>query len=114
MSSADKTFSCRGWKIGWVTGPASLISTALRVKQFLTFVNGAPLEPAVAVALGLPDRLLHRLPGRSPVPPGPPRRRSDRRGLRRAHDGDGDSLSCIQHAGALRSRPAAKSTSSPR
>jgi N-succinyldiaminopimelate aminotransferase len=25
------------------------------VKQFLTFVNGAPLQPAVAVALGLPD-----------------------------------------------------------
>ena len=27
----------------------------LRVKQFLTFVNAGPLQPAVAVALGLPD-----------------------------------------------------------
>jgi N-succinyldiaminopimelate aminotransferase len=27
----------------------------LRVKQFLTFVNAAPLQPAIAVALGLPD-----------------------------------------------------------
>ena len=55
ISSAGKTFSCTGWKIGWATGPAALVSAATRVKQFLTFVNGAPLQPAVAVALGLPD-----------------------------------------------------------
>ena len=55
ISSAGKTFSCTGWKVGWATGPARLISAMLRVKQFLTFVNGAPLQPAVAVALTLPD-----------------------------------------------------------
>jgi N-succinyldiaminopimelate aminotransferase len=55
ISSAGKTFSCTGWKVGWATGPATLISAVLRVKQFLTFVNAAPLQPAVAVALGLPD-----------------------------------------------------------
>jgi N-succinyldiaminopimelate aminotransferase len=55
ISSAGKTFSCTGWKVGWATGPAPLISAVLRVKQFLTFVNAAPLQPAVAVALGLPD-----------------------------------------------------------
>jgi N-succinyldiaminopimelate aminotransferase len=55
ISSAGKTFSCTGWKIGWATGPTRLISAMLRVKQFLTFVNGAPLQPAVAVALNLPD-----------------------------------------------------------
>jgi N-succinyldiaminopimelate aminotransferase len=55
ISSAGKTFSCTGWKIGWASGPAPLVSAALRVKQFLTFVNAAPLQPAVAVALGLPD-----------------------------------------------------------
>ncbi|MEV0896352.1 pyridoxal phosphate-dependent aminotransferase [Actinoplanes sp. NPDC049802] len=55
ISSAGKTFSCTGWKIGWATGPARLVSAILRVKQFLTFVNGAPLQPAVAVALNLPD-----------------------------------------------------------
>ena len=54
ISSAGKTFSCTGWKVGWATGPAELVSTVLRVKQFLTFVNAAPLQPAVAVALGLP------------------------------------------------------------
>ncbi len=55
ISSAGKTFSCTGWKVGWATGPATLVSALLRVKQFLTFVNAAPLQPAVAVALGLPD-----------------------------------------------------------
>jgi N-succinyldiaminopimelate aminotransferase len=55
ISSAGKSFSCTGWKVGWATGPAPLISAVLRVKQFLTYVNAAPLQPAVAVALGLPD-----------------------------------------------------------
>ncbi len=55
ISSAGKTFSCTGWKIGWVSGPAPLVRAVSRVKQFLTFVNGAPLQPAVAVALDLPD-----------------------------------------------------------
>nr|WP_228532341.1 pyridoxal phosphate-dependent aminotransferase [Micromonospora sp. ANENR4] len=55
ISSAGKTFSCTGWKVGWVSGPAPLVAAVLRVKQFLTFVNAGPLQPAVAVALGLPD-----------------------------------------------------------
>jgi N-succinyldiaminopimelate aminotransferase len=55
ISSAGKTFSCTGWKVGWATGPAALVATVARVKQFLTFVNAGPLQPAVAVALGLPD-----------------------------------------------------------
>jgi N-succinyldiaminopimelate aminotransferase len=55
ISSAGKTFSCTGWKIGWASGPAPLVDATTRVKQFLTYVNGAPLQPAVAVALALPD-----------------------------------------------------------
>ncbi|MFI6758618.1 pyridoxal phosphate-dependent aminotransferase [Micromonospora sp. NPDC050417] len=55
VSSAGKTFSCTGWKVGWASGPAALVSAVQRVKQFLTFVNGAPLQPAVAVALALPN-----------------------------------------------------------
>ncbi|MEH1102686.1 pyridoxal phosphate-dependent aminotransferase [Micromonospora sp. CPCC 205561] len=55
ISSAGKTFSCTGWKVGWASGPAALVSAVLRVKQFLTFVNAAPLQPAVATALALPD-----------------------------------------------------------
>jgi N-succinyldiaminopimelate aminotransferase len=53
ISSAGKTFSCTGWKIGWVSGPRVLVSAVVRVKQFLTFVNGGPFQPAVTVALGL-------------------------------------------------------------
>jgi N-succinyldiaminopimelate aminotransferase len=53
ISSAGKTYSCTGWKVGWACGPAPLVSAVLRVKQFLTFVNAGPLQPAVAVALGL-------------------------------------------------------------
>jgi N-succinyldiaminopimelate aminotransferase len=55
ISSAGKTFSCTGWKVGWASGPEALVSATMRVKQFLTFVNAAPLQPAVAVALALPD-----------------------------------------------------------
>ncbi len=55
IGSAGKTFSVTGWKIGWMTGPATLIDAALRVKQFLTFVSGSPFQPAVARALGSPD-----------------------------------------------------------
>jgi N-succinyldiaminopimelate aminotransferase len=55
ISSAGKTFSCTGWKVGWACGPAPLVSAVLRVKQFLTFVNAGPQQPAVAVALALPN-----------------------------------------------------------
>ncbi len=55
ISSAGKTFSVTGWKIGWASGPADLIDAVLAVKQFLTYVNGAPLQPAVATGLRLPD-----------------------------------------------------------
>ena len=33
ISSAGKTFSTTGWKIGWVHGPAALITAVLTVKQ---------------------------------------------------------------------------------
>jgi N-succinyldiaminopimelate aminotransferase len=55
ISSGGKTFSTTGWKIGWITAPAELVQAILAVKQFLTFVNGAPFQPAIAVGLGLPD-----------------------------------------------------------
>lgn len=55
VSSAGKTFSFTGWKVGWACGPPQLVSAVRTVKQFLTYVNGAPFQPAVAVGLDLPD-----------------------------------------------------------
>jgi N-succinyldiaminopimelate aminotransferase len=55
ISSSGKTFSLTGWKIGWATGPRALVSTVQTAKQFLTYVSGAPFQPAIAYALGLPD-----------------------------------------------------------
>ena len=51
ISSAGKTFSTTGWKIGWACGPAPLVAAVRAAKQFLTYVGGAPFQPAVADAL---------------------------------------------------------------
>ncbi len=51
ISSAGKTFNVTGWKIGWACGPAPLVAAVRAAKQFLTFVGGAPFQPAVALAL---------------------------------------------------------------
>lgn len=61
VSSGGKTFSTTGWKVGWLTGPAELVTAALAVKQFLTFVNGAPFQPAIAAGLDLPDAVFARI-----------------------------------------------------
>jgi N-succinyldiaminopimelate aminotransferase len=55
VSSAGKTFNVTGWKIGWVCGPAALVAAVRTAKQFLTYVNGGPFQPAVAAGLRLPD-----------------------------------------------------------
>lgn len=57
VSSAGKTFSFTGWKVGWVTAPEPLVTAVRTAKQFLTYVNAAPLQPAVAVGLDLGDRV---------------------------------------------------------
>ncbi|TDC94048.1 putative succinyldiaminopimelate transaminase DapC [Saccharopolyspora aridisoli] len=51
ISSVGKSFSATGWKIGWVCGPSELVSAVRAAKQFMTFVGGAPFQPAVAHAL---------------------------------------------------------------
>ena len=61
IGSAGKTFSFTGWKVGWVTAPEPLRHAVLVARQFLTFVNAAPLQPAVAVGLGLPDEYFDEL-----------------------------------------------------
>ncbi len=51
ISSAGKTFSFTGWKIGWMSGPAELVAAARTVKQFLTYSSGTPFQTAIAAGL---------------------------------------------------------------
>jgi N-succinyldiaminopimelate aminotransferase len=68
VSSSGKTFNATGWKIGWACGPAPLIAAVRAAKQFLTYVGGAPFQPAIAYALehemdwvaGMRDSLQHK------------------------------------------------------
>lgn len=55
ISSAAKMFNCTGWKIGWACGPAQLIAGMRAAKQYLSYVGGAPFQPAVALALETED-----------------------------------------------------------
>jgi N-succinyldiaminopimelate aminotransferase len=55
ISSAGKMFNCTGWKIGWACGSSELIAGVRAAKQYLTYVGGAPFQPAVAHALDTED-----------------------------------------------------------
>lgn len=61
LSSAGKSWSVTGWKIGWATGPAHLVAAVTAAKQWLTYTSGAPLQPAVAAALDSPSDFPARL-----------------------------------------------------
>lgn len=55
ISSAGKTLSFTGWKVGWITAPPALVTAVRSAKQYLTFVTSGPFQYAVAEALALPD-----------------------------------------------------------
>ena len=55
ISSAGKTFSFTGWKVGWVTASPELVAAVRTAKQYLTYVSAGPFQYAVAEALRLPD-----------------------------------------------------------
>jgi N-succinyldiaminopimelate aminotransferase len=55
VSSAAKMFNVTGWKIGWACGPSDLIAGLRAAKQYLSYVGGAPFQPAVAHALDHED-----------------------------------------------------------
>ena len=61
ISSASKTFSATGWKVGWACAAPELIAAVRTTKQFLSFSGGTPLQHAVAHALALPDAIYHEL-----------------------------------------------------
>ena len=55
ISSAAKMFNCTGWKIGWACGAPGLVAGVRAAKQYLSYVGGAPFQPAVAYALNHED-----------------------------------------------------------
>ncbi|QDY81107.1 pyridoxal phosphate-dependent aminotransferase [Streptomyces qinzhouensis] len=61
IGSAGKTYSLTGWKVGWITGSAPLVTAVRTVKQFLTYVSAGPFQYAVAEALRLPDTYYEEL-----------------------------------------------------
>lgn len=61
ISSAGKMFNVTGWKIGWACGPRHLIAGLRAAKQYLTYVGGAPFQPAVAAALDTGDEWVDAL-----------------------------------------------------
>ncbi|GAB2778589.1 pyridoxal phosphate-dependent aminotransferase [Nocardioides salsibiostraticola] len=68
LSSAGKSYSFTGWKVGWATGPAHLVDALMAAKQWLTFTSGSPLQPAISRALNdhpdFPIELAAELRGR--------------------------------------------------
>jgi N-succinyldiaminopimelate aminotransferase len=61
ISSAGKTYSFTGWKVGWATASPALIAAVRTAKQYLTFVSAGPLQYAIAEALRLPDTYFETL-----------------------------------------------------
>lgn len=55
VSSAGKTFSATGWKIGWAYGHPDVLEGVARAHQFTIFAVHHPTQEAVAYALRQPD-----------------------------------------------------------
>jgi N-succinyldiaminopimelate aminotransferase len=61
ISSAGKSFSVTGWKVGWACAPPELLAGVRAAKQFLTYVTPAPLQRAVAAGLRATHELVEPL-----------------------------------------------------
>jgi N-succinyldiaminopimelate aminotransferase len=61
ISSAGKTFSLTGWKIGWSCAPPALAAAVRAAHQFVTFAVATPLQHAAAAALAADDGYYERL-----------------------------------------------------
>ncbi len=60
IGSAGKTFSVTGFRIGFVTGPADLVTGVMKAHQHLAYTSPAPLQKALAMGLGLGDEYYAR------------------------------------------------------
>ena len=61
ISPGGKTSNTTGWKVGWLCAPPALVTAVTTAKQFLTYVNAGPFQPAIAAGLDLPDAYFTRL-----------------------------------------------------
>jgi N-succinyldiaminopimelate aminotransferase len=55
ISSAGKTFSFTGWKIGWTCAAPPLAAAVRAAHQFITYAVATPFQHAMAAALQAPD-----------------------------------------------------------
>jgi N-succinyldiaminopimelate aminotransferase len=61
VSSAGKTFSLTGWKIGWTCAPPALAAATRAAHQYVTYAVATPLQHAMATALETGDGYCSRL-----------------------------------------------------
>ena len=61
ISSAGKSFSFTGWKVGWACASPPLTAALRTTKQFMSFTNGTPFQHAVAHGLSLGDEVFDEL-----------------------------------------------------
>jgi N-succinyldiaminopimelate aminotransferase len=61
VSSAGKSFSVTGWKVGWACASPTLLAGVRAAKQFLTYVTPAPLQRAAAAGLRATHELVDPL-----------------------------------------------------
>jgi len=51
VSSCGKTFSCTGWKVGWVYGPVRLVKPITLANQWIQFCVSSPTQRALATII---------------------------------------------------------------
>ncbi len=56
ISSASKTYSVTGWRIGWAIAAAEITTRIRKVHDFLTVGAPTPFQYGVTAGLGLPDQ----------------------------------------------------------
>jgi aspartate/methionine/tyrosine aminotransferase len=61
IGSAGKTFSVTGWKIGYITAGAELLSSVAKTHQFNTFTSPPGLQLAAAYGLRKEDSYFNEL-----------------------------------------------------